>query len=143
MNSSSHNSPNTEQREEQQLGATSVNLLQQMYNPYSFLQSGMWGYTEQQLGYQPNCNHQYQTNLLEYGNYHYPQPWLINEHLNPITDTTIPNKFTCVLSKNTADKYDQSISNIYQLLYQLEHHNQPQGTVGTSTFVHILSELIF
>ena len=133
-----------------------------MYNPYSFFQLEIWGCTEQQLGYQQNCNQQYQASRLQYGNYYHPQPWLFNQqqlqhhglaphsflnlpdrsNLDSVSDTSIPNVFASASSEETAPRHDYTISNRYLLPGQSMQHNQQRDTVGMSTFLHISDELI-
>ena len=155
-------SPRTEEFEGKKFVATSLNFLEHMYNPYSFVQPKIMGCTEQHLGYQQNCNQQYQASQQQYGNYYHPQPWLFNQqqlqhhglgpynflnlpdrpNLDSVSDTAIPNVFASASSEETAPRHDYTTSNRYLLSYQLKQHNQQQDTVGMSTFLHISDELI-
>ena len=127
---------------------SAFNFLQKMYNTWAFPQPEKWGCTEQQLGYQQNFNHQYQTNLQAFGHYLFPQPWLFNQQQEQQHNGmgTQHNMFSSLPFQrpNVESIIDPAIPNVFaaQPSYQLEQHNLPHDIMGTSKSFHILSELI-
>ena len=105
----------------------------------------MWGYTEQQLGYQQNFNHQDPTTLQVFGHYWFPQPWLINQQQEQHNGMGTQYNFASLpVRPNVGSISDPAVPNLFagKLSYPLEQHNLPQDTIGTSKSFHILSELI-